>query len=113
MQRNSKKIYPRNVYQFRESPFDKLDSFGIKYTSQQKLFQNLAIFDSDTTSAHDEKFKDTKTITWIGKHVPISVFIVSKPVDEPIFLCISYLDLIVASFIGALENLASQRKAKK
>ena len=33
-------IYPRNVYQIRETLFDKLDSFGIKYTSQLKL-QNL------------------------------------------------------------------------
>ena len=31
-------IYPRNVYQIRETLFEKLDSFGIKYTSQQKLF---------------------------------------------------------------------------
>ena len=37
-----KNIYPRNLYQIRESLFDKLDSFGIKYTSQQKLFINLA-----------------------------------------------------------------------
>ena len=29
--------YPRNVYQIRETLFDKLDPFGIKYTSDQKL----------------------------------------------------------------------------
>ena len=29
-------VYPRNVYQTREARFDKLDSFGIKNTSQQK-----------------------------------------------------------------------------
>ena len=40
-----KKVYPKNVYQIRETLFDKLDSFGIKYTSGQKLFKNLAIFD--------------------------------------------------------------------
>ena len=43
-----KNIYPRNVYQIRETLFDKLDSFGIKYTSQQKLFKNLAIFNFDS-----------------------------------------------------------------
>ena len=42
-----KVVYPRNVYQIRETRFDKLDSFGIKYTSQQKSFKNLAIFDLD------------------------------------------------------------------
>ena len=40
-----KNVYPRNVYQIRETLLDKLDSFGIKYTSEQKLFNNLAIFD--------------------------------------------------------------------
>ena len=38
-----KNVYPRNVYQIWETLFDKLDSFGIKYTSEQKLFKNLAI----------------------------------------------------------------------
>ena len=33
-----KNVFPRNVYQIRETLFDKLDSFGIKYTSEQKLF---------------------------------------------------------------------------
>ena len=38
-----KNVYPRNVYQIRETLFDKLDSFGIKYTSDQKL-QKFNIF---------------------------------------------------------------------
>ena len=36
---------PRNEYQTRETLFDKLNSLGIKYTSEQKLFLYLAIFD--------------------------------------------------------------------
>ena len=43
-----KNVYPKNVYQIRETLFDKLDSFGIKYTSEQKLFENLAIFDFES-----------------------------------------------------------------
>ena len=66
-------IYPRNVYQIQKTLFDKLDSFGIKYTSQQKLFRNLEIFDFESICVQDESFKDTKTATWIGKHVSISV----------------------------------------
>ena len=80
-------VYPRNVYQVREIPFDKLDSFGIKYTSQQKLFKNLAMFDFESICVQEESFKDTKRTTWIGKHVPISVTISSNLVQEPIFLC--------------------------
>ena len=107
-----KNIYPMNVYQIRETLFDKLDSFGINYTSEQKLFQNLAIFDFESICVQEETFRDTITTTWIGKHVPISVSISSNLVEEPIFLCNSDPHHLVASFIGALENLASQSKAK-
>ena len=107
-----KNVYPRNVYQIRETLFDKLDSFGIKYTSQQKLFKNLAIFDFESICVQEKSFKDTKTTTWIGKHVPISVSISSNLVEEPVFLYNSDPHHLVSSFIGAIENLASQSKAK-
>ena len=42
----------------------------------------------------------------------ISVSISSNLVEEPIFLCNSDPHHLVASFIGAFENLASQSKAK-
>ena len=70
-----KNIYPRNVYQIGETLFDKLDSFGINYTSEQKLFQKLAIFDFESICVQEDTFRDTITTTWIGKHVPISVSI--------------------------------------
>ena len=113
MQRTSgKKVYPKYVYQIRETLFDKLDSFGIKYTSEQQLFKNLAIFGFQSICVQGETFRDTNTTTWIGKHVPISVSISSNLVEGPIFICNSDPHHLVASFIGALENLASQSKAK-
>ena len=51
--------------------------------------------------------------TWIGKHDPIPVSISSNLVEEPIFFCNSRRHHLVASFIGALEILASQSKAKR
>ena len=39
-----KHIYPKNVYQLRETLFEKLDSFNIPYREDQKLFKNLAVF---------------------------------------------------------------------
>ena len=107
-----KNVYPRNVFQIRETLFDKLDSFGINYTSEQKLFNNLTIFDFESICVQEETFRDTITTTWIGKHVPISVSISSNFLEEPIFLCNSDPHHLVASFIGVLESLASQRKAK-
>ena len=105
-------VYPRNVYQIRETLFDKLDSFGIKYTKEQKLFKKIAIFDFESICLQEETFRDTYTTTWIGKHVPISVSISSNLVEEPIFLCNSDPHQLVAFFIGALESLASQSKRK-
>ena len=89
-----------------------MDSFSIKYTSEQKLFKNLAVFDFESICVQEETFRDTNTTTWIRKHVPIAVSDSSNLVEEPIFLCDSDPHHLVASFIGALENLASQSKTK-
>ena len=107
-----KNVYPRNVYQIRETLFDKLDSFGINYTSEQKLFKKLAIFDLESICVQKETLRETITTTWIGKYVPISVSISSNLVEEQIFLCNSDPHHLAASFIEVLDNLASQSKAK-
>ena len=107
-----KHIYPKNVYQLRETLFDKLDSFGIQYTDDQKLFTNLAVFDFESICVPEEKFKNTETTTWIGKHVPISVSISSNLIADPLFLCNSNPRDLVESFIDAVEGLATQSKAQ-
>ena len=107
-----KHIYPKNVYQLRETLFDKLDSFNIPYTDDQKLFTNLAVFDFESVCIPEEKFKNTETTTWIGKHVPISVSISSNLIPNPIFLCNSNPRDLVESFIDAVEGLATQSKAQ-
>ena len=107
-----KNVYPRNVYQIREALFDKLDFFGIKYTSEQKLFKILAILDFESVCVQEETLRDTITTFWMKKHVPISVSISSNLVEETFFLCNSDPHHLVASFNGAPENLVSQSKAK-
>ena len=107
-----KHIYPKNVYQLRDTLFDKLVSFDIQYTDDQKLFNNLVVFDFESICIPDEKFKNTKTTTWIGKHVPISVSISSNLIAEPIFLCNSNPRDLVESFIDAVEGLATKSKAR-
>ena len=106
-----KNVCPRNAYPFCFG-FKTLDSFGIKYTSKQKLFKNLAIFDFETICVQEESFKDTKTTTSIGEHVTISVSFSSNLVDEPFFLYKSDPHHLVSSFLGTLEALASQSKAQ-
>ena len=105
-------VYPRNVYQIRETIFDKLDSFGIEYTSEQKLFKNLAIFDFESICVQKENFRGTNATTWIGKHFPVSVSFSSDLVEEPIFLCNSDPHHLVASFIRTFESLPSQSKTR-
>ena len=104
-------IYPKNVYQLRETLFDKLGSFDIQYTDDQKLFNNLPVFDFESICIPEEKFKNTEMTSWIGKHVPISVSISSNLIAEPIFLCNSNPRDLVGSFIDAVEGLATQSKA--
>ena len=105
-----KHTYPKNVYQLRETLFDKLDSFDMQYTDDQKLFTNLAVFDFESICIPEEKFKNTETTTWIGKHVPISISISSNLIAEPILLCNSNPRDLDESFIDAVESLATQSK---
>ena len=107
-----KHVYPKNVYQIRETLFDKLNSFGIEYTKEQTLFTKLSVFDFESICVQDESFKDTDTKEWIAKHIPISISISSNLVEQPIFLCNADPHYLIASFIAALKNLASHSKVQ-
>ena len=107
-----KHIYPKSVHQLRETLFDKLDSFDIQNTDDQNFFTNLAVFDFESICIPEEKFKNTETTTWIGKHVPISVSISSNLKAKLIFLCISNPRDLVEWFTDAVEGLATQSKAQ-
>ena len=107
-----KHIYPKNAYQLRDTLFETLDSFNIPYRENQKLFNNLAVFDSESICFQEETYKENESTKWIGKHVPISVLISSNLITEPIFLCNSDYQHLVSSFISAPEGLATQSKAQ-
>ena len=106
-----KHIYPKKVYELRQTLFEKLDAFNNPYRNEQKLFKNLAIFDFESICGKEaDSYKQTETTTWIGKHVPISVSISSNSIAEPIFLCNTNPHHLILSFITALEGLATQSK---
>ena len=97
------------MYQLRGTLFD------IQYKDDQKLFNDVAVFDFEPICIPEEKkekFKTTKTTTWVGKHVPILVPIASNLITMPIFLCNSNSRDLVESFIDAVEGLATQSKAE-
>ena len=51
-----KNVHPKNEYQPQETLFDKLESFGIEYTYEQKLFKNLAIYDFESIWLQRQSF---------------------------------------------------------
>ena len=107
-----KHIYPKHVYQLRETFLEKLDSFNIRYREDEKLFKNLGVFDFESICVWEETYKETETTKWIGKHVPISVSVSSNLIPEPILLCNSDPRHLVSSFICIHEGLATQNKAQ-
>ena len=106
-------IYPKNVYQLRETLSEKLDAFKVPYRNEQKLFMNLAVFDFEFICVKEaNSYKQNETTTWIGKHVPISVSISSNLILDPIFLCNANPHHLISSFNTALEGLATQSRAQ-
>ena len=93
--------------QLREAKFAILDSFGILYADNQKLFNNMCVFGSESICVKNEKITDTKKSTWIGKQFPISKSIQSNLMQKPIFLCDPNARDLVFFSIDALENLAT------
>ena len=108
----AKQVYPENVYELRETLFEKLDAFKIPYRTEQRLFKNLTIFDFESICVKENSYKQTDTTTWIGTDVRISVSISSNLIPEPIFLCNANPHHLISSFITALEGLATQSKAQ-
>ena len=105
-----KHIYPKNVYQLKETLFEKLDSFSIPYGEDQKLFKNLAVFAFESICVKEETYKETETTKWVGTHVPVSVSISSNLLPEPIFFAIQIPDTLYPLLLVPLK--AGQRKAK-
>ena len=107
-----KHVYPKNVYEPRETLFEKLDAFNISYRNEQKLFKNLAKVDFEYICVEANSYKQTKNTTLIGKHVPIPVSISSNLIPEHIFLSNAFSHYLISSFITVLEGLATQSKTQ-
>ena len=107
-----KHIYPKNVYQLRETLFEKLDAFNNPYLNEQKLFKNSAIFVFESICVKQDSYKQTETTTWIGKHVTISLSSSSNLIPKPIFRFNANPHHLVLSFITAPEGLETHSEAQ-
>ena len=105
-----KNIYPKSVYQLRETLFDKPRAFDIEVAEGDALFKKFAVFDFESICVKNSKLVDTETTTWFGKHEPISVSITSNLLKEPIFMCDTEPHSLVSAFVNCLESLAEENK---
>ena len=72
-----KHIYPKNVYQLRETLFDELDSSDIQYTDDQKLFDNLVIFDCESICIPEKKIQKHRddNLEWLkSSNICLDIF---------------------------------------
>ena len=53
-------LYPKNVYQTRETIFDRVVSLGITYDSEQKLYKMLAVFDCEPICSQQHQLQRQK-----------------------------------------------------
>ena len=105
-----KKIYPKSVYQLRETLSDKLRAFDIEVADGDTFFNKFAVFDFESNCVKNSKLVDTKTTTWVGKHETVSVFITSNILKEPIFICNTEPHSLVSPFVKTVESLAEKNK---
>ena len=106
-----KNIYPQGAYSLRETLFEKLDNFSITYPEDYTLFRNFVVFDFEAICVQSVEATNTLTTSWIGTHVPVSVSISSKLLDEPVSLCENDPNRLIISFVAQLETLAAKNKA--
>ena len=81
------------MYQLQEALFDKLDSFNIPYSKDQKLLNNMAKLHSESIRVQADELRNNDTTTWIGKHAPISVSQLSSLIEQPIYFALPNLEL--------------------
>ena len=79
-------INPETGYQLRELLFDKLRAFDNEI-AEDKTPNNSSVFDIESICVKDSSPIDTETTTWVDKHEPISVFVTSNLLQEPISIC--------------------------
>ena len=107
-----KNVYLKNVYQLRETLFDKLGLFVDLYGDNQKLTNNSPIIDFKSICVEIENSMDTETSTRIGKRNPSLITISFILIQEPIFLCDHIPRDLVSSSNDASESMTTQSKTR-
>ena len=78
-------IFTEKCLRTEKNAFQKMNAFNIPYKNEQKLFENLAVFDSESICLKEDSNKQTETTTWSGERVPKAVFVALNLIPETIF----------------------------
>ena len=103
-------IYPRSVYQLKETVFNKLKAFDLGVSENKLLVTNFAVFDFESICVKSSTIAVAETTTWVCEHQSISVSITSSLLEAPKFVCDTELQSLVARFLTSMENLAEKHK---
>ena len=103
-------IYPRSVFQLRETLSDEFKAFDIEVSKEKLLFTNFAVFDFESICVKSTTIANTETNTWVGEYEPMSVSTTSDLLEEPILICDTELQSLLSSFVTSSENLARKSK---
>ena len=106
--KNTQHNYPTGAYQLAETIFDRLDDVKINVPQELRLFSHLIVFDFEAITVADNTLRNTVLISWIGKHVPISVSIASNLLKDPIFICNEDPYQLIRDFVSSLTNIAEK-----
>ena len=86
--------------------FEKLENVDVKINDTIRLFTKLTVFDFESITVHDETLSNSYSVTWVGKHVPISVSIASNLLSSPNFLCNENPMQLIREFLDELPKLS-------
>ena len=112
---DTKQPYNDNLCLFRALAVHLHGTTGLE-TSTSKIFNDFleksGCDPKQFRELKSEELKPTETITWIGKHEPISVSISSNLLDKPIFLCDKDPQSLIIDFVANLKLLAEKNKTE-
>ena len=108
--KRDKDLYPGGPYVLSRTIFEKLEEEGIIVPADLRLYPYMAVFDFESICRPSYDINDTECISFLGKHVPISVSIASNLESEPRFIVNKDPAALVREFVLVLETLAAKSK---
>ena len=105
-----KHIYRGGPYVLSRTIFEQLEEEGIVVPEQSRYYPFMAVFDFEAICRASDDINDTECISFIGKHVPISVSIANNLEKETRFIVNKHPHILIKEFVESLEQIAVKSK---